>query len=46
MYVYRTNPDDTEVFYAPGIGVTGYGYHHHGSPDSRDLVLTRLRLAP
>jgi hypothetical protein len=43
MIIYRTNPDDTETFIVPGVGITGYGYHHHGTPNSVDLVLTEVQ---
>jgi hypothetical protein len=44
MIVYRTNPDDTETFILPGVGITGYGYHHHGTPNSVDMVLTEVQI--
>ena len=44
MVIYRTNPDDTEIWLVPGVGVTGYGYHHHGSLDDIDLRAVEVRL--
>jgi len=43
MIIYRSGPDDSETFVAPGVGITGYGYHHHGTTDSVDMVLVEMR---
>jgi hypothetical protein len=40
----RTNPDDTEVDIVSGVGVTGYGYHHHGTVADIDLHLVEVHL--
>ena len=36
-----TNPDDETFELTPGIGLTHYAYHHHGSPLSVDAKLVR-----
>lgn len=28
---YSTNPDFTQLYFAPGIGIVAFGYRHHGS---------------
>ena len=42
--IYRTNPDDTEMTFATGVGITSFGYHHHGTTDSTDLTLVEMHL--
>ncbi|BDU72756.1 hypothetical protein [Mesoterricola silvestris] len=36
---FRTNPDQQTVEFAPGIGITGFTYEHHGA-----VARTRVRL--
>lgn len=36
---FRTNPDHLTVEFAPGVGITGFTYEHHGT-----VARTRLRL--
>ena len=36
---FRTNPDDTELQFLPGVGLISYQYHHHGSVADTDLKL-------
>lgn len=36
---YDTNPDDTEIEFVDGVGITSYRYHHHGT-----IAETELRL--
>jgi len=40
---YRTNPDDTEFEFVPGVGITSYEYHHHGSIAETELHLVEFR---
>jgi hypothetical protein len=39
---YSTNPDDTEIEFAPGIGITSYQYHHHGTTAETELHLVEF----
>lgn len=39
---YATNPDDTEFDFVPGVGITAYGYHHHGTVADTDLQLVEF----
>ena len=39
---YATNPDDEEFDFVPGIGITAYGYHHHGTVAETELRLTEF----
>jgi hypothetical protein len=34
---YRTNPDDMEFDFVPGIGMVSYEYHHHGTTADTEL---------
>ena len=36
---FRTNPDDTEFQFSPGVGLISYQYHHHGSLADTELKL-------
>jgi hypothetical protein len=36
---YRTNPDDMEFDFVPGIGMVTYEYHHHGTTADTELHL-------
>lgn len=36
---YRTNPDDMEFDFVPGIGMVTYEYHHHGTIADTQLHL-------
>jgi hypothetical protein len=42
---YRTNPDDTQIEVAPGIGIVSYRYHHHGTTADTDLKLSEFHPA-
>ena len=39
---FRTNPDDTEFSFVPGIGITKYNYHHHGTVADTELQLVEF----
>lgn len=39
---YRTNPDDTEIEFVPGVGITSYEYHHHGTTADTELHLVEF----
>ena len=39
---FRTNPDDTEYTFVPGVGITSYSYHHHGTVADTELQLTEF----
>jgi hypothetical protein len=39
---FRTNPDDTEFSFVPGIGITKYNYHHHGTVADTELRLVEF----
>ena len=41
---YRTNPDDQEFEIVPGIGITSYAYHHHGTIADTELKLTAMHI--
>jgi hypothetical protein len=36
---YDTNPDDEEFEFVDGVGITKYGYHHHGTTADTELHL-------
>jgi hypothetical protein len=36
---WSSNPDDTEVEFVPGLGITAYSYHHHGTTADTELKL-------
>jgi hypothetical protein len=36
---YDTNPDDQEFEFVDGVGITKYGYHHHGTTADTELRL-------
>ncbi len=38
-----TGPDRVEMRFAPGIGITGYKYGHHGTVSSADVRLIEFR---
>jgi hypothetical protein len=42
---YVTNPDDLTYEFVPGVGVTRYEYHHHGTVADTELRLTEFRRA-
>ena len=42
---YRTNPDDEEFEFAPGLGITRYEYHHHGTVADTELELVEMHTA-
>jgi hypothetical protein len=39
---YATLPDDTEIEFVPGVGVTSYQYHHHGTTADTELHLVEF----
>jgi len=39
---YRTNPDDSEVDFVPGLGITSYSYHHHGTVADTEVKLSEF----
>jgi hypothetical protein len=39
---YRTLPDDSEFDFVPGLGITGYGYHHHGTVAETEVRLVEF----
>jgi hypothetical protein len=39
---YMTNPDDVEFDFVPGVGLTSYGYHHHGTIADTELHLVEF----
>jgi hypothetical protein len=41
---FRTNPDDTELQFLPGVGLVSYRYHHHGSVADTELKLVASHL--
>jgi hypothetical protein len=41
---YVTNPDDTQIDFVPGVGITAYEYHHHGTEAETDLKLVEFHL--
>jgi hypothetical protein len=40
---YQTLADHTVINFVPGIGITRYQYHHHGSVAEVDLSLTEIK---
>jgi hypothetical protein len=40
---YVTNPDDLTYEFVPGVGITLYEYHHHGTVADTELQLSRFR---
>ncbi len=42
---YDTNPDDTEMEFVDGIGITSYAYHHHGTVAETELHLIEFHPA-
>lgn len=42
---YVSNPDDTSMELAPGIGLVSYQYHHHGSMADTELQLVEYHPA-
>jgi hypothetical protein len=42
---YVTNPDDIEYEFVPGIGLTSYAYHHHGTIADTELALLEFHPA-
>lgn len=43
---FVTNPDDTRVELAPGVGVLRYEYHHHGSTADTSVRLAEFHPGP
>ncbi|HXQ25258.1 MAG TPA: hypothetical protein VN822_02515 [Candidatus Acidoferrales bacterium] len=39
---YQTLPDDVEFEFVPGVGMTSYGYHHHGTIADTELHLVEF----
>jgi hypothetical protein len=44
--IYRTMPDHTQLAFAPGVGITKYEYHHHGTVADTELTLVEFHQAP
>jgi len=42
---YTTNPDDMEFDFVPGVGITSYEYHHHGTLAETELHLVEFHPA-
>lgn len=42
---YRTNPDAIQFSFVPGIGITEYSYHHHGTVADTELKLVNFQYA-
>ncbi len=42
--VHNTNPDVTDVWFVPGVGITRYRYNHRGTPLVVELTLTSREL--
>jgi hypothetical protein len=42
---YVTNPDDIAFDFVPGVGLTRYEYHHHGTVADTELRLSGFRRA-
>ncbi|HSC44305.1 MAG TPA: hypothetical protein VLC94_00675 [Candidatus Acidoferrum sp.] len=42
---YWTNPDNTRFAFVPGVGITRYEYHHHGTVADTNLELVEFHLA-
>jgi hypothetical protein len=42
---YNTNPDDASFSFVPGIGITKYSYHHHGTVADTELQLVEFHPA-
>lgn len=40
---YVTNPDDLTYEFVPGVGITRYEYHHHGTVADTELQLSGFR---
>lgn len=41
---YMTNPDDCEFEFVPGVGMTSYSYHHHGTVADTELRLVEAHI--
>lgn len=39
---YRSHPDDFEFDFVPGLGMTSYSYHHHGTVADTELKLVEF----
>ena len=42
---FYTNPDHTDVWFVPGIGITHYKYHHNGTTFDVDVILKEYHLS-
>jgi hypothetical protein len=43
---YFTNPDEIEFDFVPGVGMTSYSYHHHGTIADTELHLVEFHVQP
>jgi hypothetical protein len=43
---FRTNPDDEEMGFAPGIGIVSYDYNHHGTAAESHVKLVEFGREP
>jgi hypothetical protein len=41
---YWTNPDNVQFAFVPGVGITKYAYHHHGTVADTELQLVEFHL--
>lgn len=42
---FYTNPDHTDVWFVPGVGITRYKYHHNGTTFDVDVILKVYHLS-
>jgi len=43
---YATIADETLIDFVPGLGITGYRYHHHGTPNEIAVKLMEVKTNP
>ena len=43
---YWTNPDNVQFAFVPGVGITKYAYHHHGTVADTELQLVEFHSFP
>jgi len=41
---YWSNPDNAQFAFVPGVGITKYAYHHHGTVADTELQLVEFHL--
>jgi len=42
--MFYTNPDRTDVWFVPGVGITRYAYHHNGTVMDVDVTLKEFNI--